>query len=180
MRIEEYIKNLPFMFCKIKEIEEKLASSGTDKEGAKMIKYTVENYTELLTITDQEVNDFAFVKNSQGTSWLPGTIGGDYYGKGLYIWTGTVWAEANIEINTALDSLFEEHKEEFDPRRQQVWYNRKQPFISNNDISMLDLNDLDFEWGKAFNTTLKYIALFNGANASRSTRHNQITWLKRE
>lgn len=113
MRIEEYIKNLPFMFCKIKEIEEKLASSGTDKEGAKMIKYTVENYTELLTITDQEVNDFAFVKNSQGTSWLPGTIGGDYYGKGLYIWTGTVWAEANIEINTALDSLFEEHKEEF-------------------------------------------------------------------
>ena len=111
--LEDYIKKLPDMYCRILGIEKTLDTSGADVIGAKLIKYTVNNYTELLTIADQEIDDFAFVIETEGTAWLPGGLGGDYYGKGLYIWTGTIWAEANIEINTVLQSLLEEHKIEF-------------------------------------------------------------------
>src|SRR5690606_35461434 len=35
--------------------------------------------------------EFYYVQNSQGTSWLPGSLGGTYYPKGVYYSTGTDW-----------------------------------------------------------------------------------------
>lgn len=37
------------------------------------------------------VDTIAAVRNSQGTSWLPGPLGGTYYPKGYYRSTGAVW-----------------------------------------------------------------------------------------
>ena len=37
------------------------------------------------------INELYWVNNSTGTKWLPGTLGGTYYPKGLYYSTGTDW-----------------------------------------------------------------------------------------
>ena len=37
------------------------------------------------------VGQLAYVINSQGTAWLPSTLGGSYYPKGWYVWNGTNW-----------------------------------------------------------------------------------------
>jgi len=46
----------------------------------------------------------AFVENSQGTAWLPYTIGGTYYPKGWYIWDGAQWITSRSNVATALDA----------------------------------------------------------------------------
>jgi hypothetical protein len=46
----------------------------------------------------------AFVENSQGTSWLPYTIGGTYYPKGWYIWDGAQWITSRSNVAEALDA----------------------------------------------------------------------------
>lgn len=57
---------------------------------------------------------FYWVLNSQGTRWLPGTLGGTYYPNGLYYSTGVSWErtdapyQASIaEVNAGLsDTVF--------------------------------------------------------------------------
>jgi hypothetical protein len=93
MTLDTAVKKLPALYCRVDDLEKS------------KIKYTVENYTELLTVTGQRVNTFAFVLNSQGTPWLPGSLGGSYYGKGLYIWTGDMWVSSNINLNAALSDI---------------------------------------------------------------------------
>lgn len=51
---------------------------------------TVENYSALPDATLNN-NTFIWVLNSQGTSWLPGNLGGTYYNKGLYYSNGVNW-----------------------------------------------------------------------------------------
>lgn len=52
-----------------------------------------DNYTDLNTGFPQPVtaDTVAAVRNSQGTKWLPGSLGGTFYPKGYYISTGTDW-----------------------------------------------------------------------------------------
>ena len=97
--------------------EGQLTLNFTDKEGNKQvqtliegsgelqIRYNVENYTELQSITNQNLYDFAYVRNSEGTTWLPGSLGGSYYGAGLYMWDGNNWTEDDTEIFEQLDSI---------------------------------------------------------------------------
>jgi hypothetical protein len=51
------------------------------------------NYTDLSTNFPPALytNQYAEVINSQGTSWLPGIIGGTYYSKGFYKSDGVIW-----------------------------------------------------------------------------------------
>tara|TARA_R110000851_G_scaffold222414_1_gene375264 strand:+ start:5620 stop:6249 length:630 start_codon:yes stop_codon:yes gene_type:complete len=93
LNLDKAIKKLPTLYCRVDDLEKT------------RIKYTVENYAELLVVTGQRVNTFAFVLNSQGTPWLPGSLGGSYYGKGLYIWTGDMWVSSNIDLNAALSDI---------------------------------------------------------------------------
>lgn len=51
------------------------------------------------------VGVLAYVSNPQGTAWLPGGLGGDYYGKGLYEWNGSAWVEANNLIEEELANI---------------------------------------------------------------------------
>ena len=52
-----------------------------------------------------ELNEIAFVLNPQGTKWLPGSLGGNYYPKGVYKWTGTDWIANNDLIAEELANL---------------------------------------------------------------------------
>lgn len=38
-----------------------------------------------------EIDQLAYVENSQGTSWLPANLGGTYYPSGWYVWDGVNW-----------------------------------------------------------------------------------------
>ena len=53
---------------------------------------------------------FYWVRNDQGTWWLPGSLGGNYYKKGLYFSNGTTWETApvpyqatQLEVNAGTD-----------------------------------------------------------------------------
>lgn len=49
--------------------------------------------------------EFVRVRNSQGTQWLPGSLGGTYQGAGLYMWDGVAWENDDDEIYEALSKL---------------------------------------------------------------------------
>jgi hypothetical protein len=70
----------------------------------------VANYSAL-PAPNTVVGQFYWVENSQGTAWLPGSLGGTYYPKGLYYSNGVSWivtdapyqasqAEVNAGVNT--------------------------------------------------------------------------------
>lgn len=56
------------------------------------------------------VDKFYWVKNDEGTWWLPGGLGGNYYKKGLYYSDGVTWKDAPVpyeatqnEVNTGTE-----------------------------------------------------------------------------
>lgn len=57
-----------------------------------LFSYTATNYTDLLTKIDMSEGDLSYVYDSQGTAWLPGIVGGDYYPNGIYVYSGSNWA----------------------------------------------------------------------------------------
>ncbi len=69
------------------------------------LKIFVDNYSELTLEVGMAVGDVAYVYNSQGTSWLPSTLGGTYYPEGWYIYSGTSWVSNRNDIAAAIDQL---------------------------------------------------------------------------
>jgi hypothetical protein len=55
----------------------------------------VANYSALPDPTTVS-GEFYWVSNSQGTKWLPGSLGGTYYNSGLYYSNGTTWEFMNV------------------------------------------------------------------------------------
>ena len=67
------------------------------------------NYTDLQTQSPAGTpGRFAYVLNSEGTSWLPWSLGGTYRGAGWYYDTGSLWSNKNDEIFKGLDDLDKE------------------------------------------------------------------------
>jgi len=63
-----------------------------------------DNYTDLITqFPTAGTGDLAYVENSQGTFWLPGGMGGDFYSKGVYMFNGTNWDSSVDEIAKQLE-----------------------------------------------------------------------------
>lgn len=60
------------------------------------------NYSALRDGTKEGA--LAYVENSQGTAWLPYTVGGTYYPKGWYIWDGMEWIASKSNVAEALDA----------------------------------------------------------------------------
>tara|TARA_R110002012_G_scaffold260724_1_gene442440 strand:- start:159 stop:1250 length:1092 start_codon:yes stop_codon:yes gene_type:complete len=62
------------------------------------------NYDSLTKGTKDGI--LAFVENSQGTSWLPFTLGGTYYPSGLYVWDEPTqtWASSRTKIAEGIDA----------------------------------------------------------------------------
>ena len=72
----------------------------TGTPGDSVITQQVASYSNLVagTVTGQ----LAYVESAQGTTWLPGGLGGSYYPAGLYLWTGASWVSDRNAIATAL------------------------------------------------------------------------------
>jgi len=66
--------------------------------------FSAENYSDLQSKTGMVNGDLAYVKNSQGTKWLPFSSGGTYYPSGLYLYSGGWVSDRNaISIQFNLD-----------------------------------------------------------------------------
>lgn len=70
----------------------------------------VENYSSLPDPTTV-IGEFYWVSNSQGTKWLPGSLGGTYYNNGMYYSNGGNWEFLNVpyqatqaEVNTGTNN----------------------------------------------------------------------------
>ena len=64
----------------------------------------VANYSALpdpTTVADK----FYWCENSQGTAWLPGSLGGTYYPRGLYYSNGTTWEYMETPIQATQDEV---------------------------------------------------------------------------
>ena len=93
----------------LKGIDAVLAGAG----GAILITQSAINYAAL--VTGIKIGDLAYVQNPQGTSWLPGTIGGSYYPTGFYLWDGVLWnsdreaISGQLHILTTMKTLTEDN-----------------------------------------------------------------------
>lgn len=65
--------------------------------------FVEQNYNDLSAISGTAIGQLSYVVNSQGTAWLPGTIGGNYYPAGIYIWNGSTWVSDRNAIAEQLD-----------------------------------------------------------------------------
>lgn len=62
--------------------------------------------TDFVSLTPgTSTGDLAYVQNSQGTQWLPGTLGGTYYPAGWYVWNGSEWVSDRNAIANQLESI---------------------------------------------------------------------------
>jgi len=64
----------------------------------------VDTYNDLPDPTEHS-GEYYFVENSQGTAWLPGTMGGTYYKAGLYYSTGLVWKSDKSPFQATLSDV---------------------------------------------------------------------------
>lgn len=78
----------------------KTASGGSGAE----VGATQQVGTFASLIAGDTIGDLAYVENSQGSKWLPGTYGGTYYPSGWYLWSGSAWESDKNAIAKALNN----------------------------------------------------------------------------
>lgn len=68
------------------------------------------NYSALPSAASAS-GEFYWCENSQGTQWLPGSLGGTYYPKGMYYSNGSTWEytphpyqATQLEVNTGVNN----------------------------------------------------------------------------
>jgi len=64
----------------------------------------VANYSALPSAASA-ADEFYFVESSQGTAWLPGSLGGTYYPAGLYYSNGVTWFYAESPYQATLATV---------------------------------------------------------------------------
>lgn len=72
----------------------------TNPSGNFLATYRALNFTDLITnvATNPQETETAYVVNPEGTVWLPGSLGGTYYPRGLYYYNGTQWISDKQEV----------------------------------------------------------------------------------
>ena len=82
----------------VADITAKVFKSGGGNGGGVTVGQTVANYSSLVDGTAD--GELAYVQTSEGTAWLPGTLGGTYYPAGIYLWAGGEWtSDRNAIVN---------------------------------------------------------------------------------
>jgi len=56
-------------------------------------------------VAGDNIGDLAYAEQSEGTKWLPGSLGGTYYPSGLYLWDGADWVSSRDAIALELNNL---------------------------------------------------------------------------
>ena len=64
--------------------------------GSASVGQRAANYSALQNGT--VTGELAYCNLPQGTQWLPGTVGGNYYPSGWYLWNGTIWTSDRNNI----------------------------------------------------------------------------------
>jgi len=83
------------------------ATGGGNSQGSSYVG-TFLNYSDLVAnFPTANFGDFAVVENSQGTAWLPWTVGGTYYPEGTYYWDGTEWISNVEDIAEELQNIID-------------------------------------------------------------------------
>lgn len=65
-----------------------------------VISQQVDQFNDL--VAGNDIGDLAYVESSQGTQWLPLSMGGTYYPAGWYVWDGVQW---NSDRNAIANQL---------------------------------------------------------------------------
>jgi len=96
--------NIPFTFETFVSFARSYLGFNTASGGSDAV---ANNYTELLTVDTSLFTggELAYVNSSQGTAWLPGTLGGTYYPEGWYVWNGTAWVSNRNDISNELNDI---------------------------------------------------------------------------
>jgi len=56
------------------------------------INYRADNYSGIVALaTNPQLNELAYARSSEGTRWLPGSLGGTFFPAGLYYYDGASW-----------------------------------------------------------------------------------------
>lgn len=79
-------------------------SSASGGSGAGTTISVVLNYSALPSALSHS-GEFYWVSNSQGTKWLPASLGGTYYSNGIYYSNGTSWEYLITPYNATLSEL---------------------------------------------------------------------------
>ena len=79
-------------------------SSASGGSGAGTTISVVANYSTLPSASSHS-NEFYWVNNAQGTKWLPGSLGGNYYPNGMYYSNGTSWEYLITPYNATLSEV---------------------------------------------------------------------------
>ena len=67
-----------------------------------------DNYTALITaFPTAPTLSLAYVQNSQGTPWLPGSLLGNFYSKGTYLFDGVSWVDGLDEVSEELQNILD-------------------------------------------------------------------------
>lgn len=74
---------------------------GTSGGGGGTTITVVANYSALPSVASAS-GQFYWVSNSQGTSWLPGSLGGTYYSAGQYYSNGVTWEYLSVPYQATL------------------------------------------------------------------------------
>lgn len=90
----------------------------------------VSSYSNLIDGID--IADLSYCINSEGTSWLPSTVGGTYYPAGWYIWDGSNW----VSDRNAISEQLQLNKDAIDGKANLIHTHVK------SDIT--DFNDSDY------------------------------------
>jgi len=83
--------------------EPRLVSGTATGGGGDIVTY--DTYADLPTPSDPDT--IAFVVNSTGIKWLPGSLGGTYYPAGWYIYQNGVWTSIEAPVDEALQLVTE-------------------------------------------------------------------------
>lgn len=67
--------------------------------------YLSDNYTELSSITGMMDGQIAYVENSEGTKWLPSSLGGTFYPSGIYLYNGSSWVSDRNDIALTINDV---------------------------------------------------------------------------
>lgn len=77
-------------------------------DGRLVFSKVADNYSALLLASPSApTGSLAYVYNSQGTVWLPGTLGGTYYPNGIYLFDGVNWISSRNAISNQLQTLID-------------------------------------------------------------------------
>ena len=98
----------------------------------------VVNYAAL--IDGDNVGELAYAENSQGTSWLPSSMGGIYYPSGFYLWDGVIWVSDRNAIANQLEQTI-------------INLNNK---VNSSDISNLLTQEFTFSGSQTFTLANNY------------------------